>query len=150
MRRALHLSPNAYASINEIPATKAIWEELSRDFDEYHILARAIDNRSHEYFEGKIHLHLVPGFWRPMTIFITSYYGLNRLIREHKYEIIICQCGIFGGFWATHHSVDLPVLVEIHEIFYFSYIEGSDLKSRLLNPIIRYSYENATAIRSLN
>jgi len=150
MRRALHISPNAYKDIDDAPATKAIWMELSKDFDEYHILARSTDNRPHEYSQGKLHLFLVPGFWRPMTFFVTSYFGLNKLIKKYNYEIFICQCGIFGGYWAAHHSVDLPVLVEIHEIFYFSYLEGRDWESRILKPIIRYSYEHATAVRSLN
>lgn len=150
MRRALHISPNAYKSIGEITGTKAIWNELSKEYDEYHILARATDNKSHEYTEGKIHMHLVPGFKRPRSFFVTSYFGLKKMLKKYDYDILICQCGIFGGFWAVRNSMNIPVLMEIHEIFYFNYLENNDLLSSMLKPIIRYSYNNATILRSLN
>lgn len=150
MRIALHISPNAYKSISEIAGTKAIWNELSQDYDEYHILARSTDNKSHEYTEAKLHMFLVPGFKKPRTFFLTSYFGLRKLLRRYKYDIIICQCGIFGGYWAARNFANCPVLMEIHGIFYFNYLENNDLLSKLLKPIIRYSYNSSTVLRSLN
>lgn len=150
MRRALHMSPNAYQSINENQANKAIWLELSKNYDEYHILARSADNHAHEYSEGKLRLHLIPGFWRPLSFFFSSYFGLRKLQDRYHFDVLICQCSILGGFWAARNKKKTPVLMEIHDIFYFSYLNGNDIKSRLLKPIIRYSFEYATAARTLN
>lgn len=150
MRRALHISPNAYQSIEANRANKAIWLELSKNYDEYHILARSVDNHFHEYSEGKLKLHLIPGFWRPLSFFFSSYFGLKKILSKYHFDVLICQCSILGGFWAVRNKKRAPVLIEIHGVFYFSYLEGNDIKSKLLKPIIRYSFEHATAVRSLN
>lgn len=151
MKRALHISPNAYSLLDSEPATRQIWEELALEYDAYHILARAADNKYHEIQDGKLVLHLVPGFFRPASFFFTSAWYLKMLLKKYKFHIVVCQCSILGGFWAVQYcKKKCPVFMEIHEVFYFDMLSGRRLSDKIFAAIIRYSLENASRIRVLN
>ncbi|CAK6476273.1 D-inositol-3-phosphate glycosyltransferase [Peribacillus frigoritolerans] len=152
MSKILHLTPNAYLNLNSNHATKKIWIELSREFEEYHILGRSKDNQFHTYQEGKLFLHLVPGFGRKNLSFAFTSLFLNRLMKKYKINLIMSQCPVLGGFNAIRYGKrhNIPVLMEIHEVFYFKMLSGRGLKNFLSSKAIKYSLNNATMIRALN
>lgn len=152
MRKALHISPNSYKDIMSAGGTRKIWEELAKNYDEYHVFARSKDLRSHTYKQGKIILHTIPNVMnKTYPFFFTSYIYLKKLLKEEKFNIVICQCSIFGGYSVLRILHDqTPVLMEIHEIFYFRILKSRKIIDRILSKIIRYSFENCTIIRTLN
>ena len=152
MRRILHITPNAYKDIESSGATRRIWLELSQDFEEYHVIGRSKDNKFHNYQEGKIYLHTLPGFGRRNASFGFTSILVGHYIKKYGIDGIICQCPILGGFWATHYAIrhSIPVLMEIHEIRYFDMLKYQNGIEAVYNKIIRYSLEHATIIRALN
>ena len=87
MRRALHISPNIYDNISSESSTKRIWIELSKEYDEYHILGRSRDCKYHFYQEGKLVLHTVPNLLnKTYPFFFTSFLSFWR----------ICCCETFS------------------------------------------------------
>lgn len=152
MRRALHISPNVYESIVAAGGTRKIWEELAKNYDEYHILARSKDMKSHTERSGKIVLHTIPNFLnKTYPFFFTSYIYLKKILKQEKFNIVICQCSIFGGFSAVKLlKGKTPILIEIHGIFYFHRLQSKRLVDKILSRIMRYSFENCSTIRTLN
>jgi glycosyltransferase involved in cell wall biosynthesis len=151
MNNILHISPNLYPDIRISHATKKIWLELGKGFDQYHILARSQDNRFHTYREGKFFLHLVPKLGKSRSFFFTSLYML-KIIRKYKINLILSQCPMLGGFNATLLSkmMNIPLMVEIHGMEYFRILDSKRVYNRLFAKIIRYSFNNATKVRSLS
>ena len=148
----IHIGPSAYKDLNNSGATRRIWQELSKNFDDYYIFSRSKDNKTHYYSEGKIHLYLVPGFGRKNASFFFTSVRLGSFIKKHNIDCILCQCPILGGFWATRYAKkhNIPICMELHEVQYFTILKGKGLKNKILSKIIRYSLENATIIRALN
>lgn len=152
MSRILHVSQNMYKPLGENGSTERIWQELSRDCDEYHILGRSYDNRFHEYREGKIYMHTVPKIGRKNAWFALSSIVVGRYIRKYHIDAVISQCPVLGGFWAVRYGrkKGISVMVEIHGAEYFRLLEGKRIKDRMGASLIRYSLENASMIRALN
>jgi glycosyltransferase, family 1 len=152
MRRALHISPNIYDNISSESSTKRIWIELSKEYDEYHILGRSRDCKYHFYQEGKLVLHTVPNLLnKTYPFFFTSFLYLQKMLKKYQFNIIVSQCPLFGGYAAVKLSAKkVPILVEMHGFFYFNILESNKLHNKLLSYFIRYSYNNCTAIRALN
>lgn len=151
MKKALHISPNVYESISSAGGTKKIWEELAKNYDEYHVLGRANDGKFHEMRDGKIVLHTVPNVLNKFfPFFITSFWGLRKISKQNNFDIVICQCPILGGYAAVKRMKNVPILIEMHGFFYFNILEGKGIKNKILGSIIRYSYNNCTVVRSLN
>lgn len=152
MKKALHISPNVYENISSAGGTKRIWEELSKNYDEYHVFARSKDLKCHTYREGKIVLHTIPNVLnKTYPFFFTSYIYLKKLLKDEKFNIVICQCSIFGGYSVLRIlKGKTPVLMEIHGIFYFRILKSKKIIDKILSRIIRYSFEHCTIIRALN
>ena len=152
MKKALHISPNVYESVSSAGGTKRIWEELSKNYDEYHVFARSKDNNCHIDRMGKIILHTIPNILnKTYPFFLTSYHYLKKLLKTEKFDIVICQCSIFGGYSAIKLlKGKTPILMEMHGYFYFDILEGEGVKNKVLSHIIRYSFKHCNAIRTLN
>ncbi|MBG9452129.1 hypothetical protein ABE67_22900 [Cytobacillus firmus] len=151
MRKLLHISPNQFPEVTKNHATKKIWIELAKGFDEYHILARSEDNRFHSHREGNIYLHLVPRLGKSRSFFFTSLYMLI-LIRKYKINIILSQCPLLGGCIATIISriIKIPLMIEIHGMEYFRILDSKKFHNKIVARVIKYSFKNATKVRSLS
>ncbi|MFZ3588948.1 glycosyltransferase family 4 protein [Bacillus sp. DJP31] len=151
MKNLLHISSNEFPDLSVKHATRRIWCELSRGFDQYHIMARSKDNRFHTYKEGNIYLHLVPKLGKAKSFFFTSIYML-RIIRKYKINIMLSQCPLLGGYLATIVSkiTKTPIMVEIHGLEYFNILGSGKIHNKVIAKMIRYSFSNATKVRSLS
>jgi glycosyltransferase involved in cell wall biosynthesis len=148
----LHISANQFPDLSSTHHTKNIWKELSKDAKEYHILARATDNRFYNYQENNIYLHLVPAITkRQWSFFFTSLY-LKKLVRKYNINVLLAQCPIMGGFYASHIALKykIPLMVEIHGDEYFRYSEGTNTLYKILNKIQNITFSRANVIRSLS
>lgn len=151
MKRLLHISPNQFPDLSIDHATKKIWYELAKDFEQYHILARSKDNRFHTYEEGNISLHLVPKFGKSKSFFLTSIYML-KIIRKNNINLMLSQCPLIGGFIATFISktTKIPLMVEIHGMEYFRVLDSNKIHNKIISKMIRYSFRHANKVRSLS
>lgn len=151
MSKILHVSANIYPTLKEQHSTKKIWKELSKGFEEYHILGRADDNRFHTEREGNIFLHRIPGIGGTKFFFLTSFIMIYYL-KHYKIDKILCQCAILGGFAAIlyAHKYKIPVMVEIHGMIYFEFLSGNRLYDKIVRKLLHYVYRNATVVRALN
>ncbi|MDD2375987.1 MAG: glycosyltransferase family 4 protein [Clostridia bacterium] len=151
MVNLLHISPCSFPELSKEHATKKIWRELAKGFDEYHILARSYDNKFHDYKEDNIFLHLVPKLGRSKSFFFTSL-RILKIISKFKIDLILSQCAIMGGFLAVFLSKynKIPVMVEIHGMEYFRILDGKGFVNKILSSMIRYTFKNATKVRSLS
>lgn len=147
----LHISFNEYPSVEVEHATKQIWKELQQDFDEYHVLGRSDDNKFHTQQEGKLWLHRMPK-GRGNKIFAVQQFLLPYYIKKYKIDFMITQCCLLGGVAGILCSkfFGIPILVEIHGKHYFDIMDSKALANRFLAKIIRWVYNNATAVRALN
>lgn len=151
MTKLLHISSNSFPPLETEHATKMIWREMAKDFDEYHIIARGFDNKFHHYQDNNIYLHLVPKLYKSRSFIFTSFYMI-RLIRKFKINILLAQCPIFGGSLATLLSMILkiPLMIELHGLEYFKILDSNKSINKLLSILIKFSLNNATKIRSLS
>lgn len=145
----LHLSGNQFkAEINPQNHTTRIWMELARGFDEYHILARATDNRFHCIKKRNITLHLVPKLWRSSSSFcISSFYALY-IVKKCNIKKILLQSSVIGGFTGVliKKIYRIPLLTEIHGYEYFNRYQRNYVLRYLRDLTFRYS----DRIRSLS
>lgn len=150
MAKLLHVSSNTFPPLEIEHTTKKIWRELAKGFDEYHIIARAKNNRFYNGKEGNIYLHLVPNLYSTKSFFISSLHMVN-IINKYNIDILLAQCPILGGALATYISKKkkIPIMIEIHGMEYFRILDGDGLINRLASVLIRYSLTRATKIRSL-
>lgn len=150
-RKLLHISSNVFPALDVQHTTKKIWEELSKGFQEYHILARSEDHKFHNYKEGNIYLHLVPNLYKSKTFIFTSFYMI-KLIKKYDINILLAQCPILGGALATFISkkTRIPIMVEIHGMEYFKIIDSDKVVNKVASVLMKYSLKNATKIRSLS
>ena len=150
--KILHVSGNQFPSLTSDHHTKRIWIELAKGIEEYHILARSKDNSFHFYKEGNIYLHLVPALTkRQWSFFFTSSYMI-KLLLKHNIRKILVQCPIMGGFTTAVISKfsSVKFMVEIHGEEYFRYFTNTTFTYRILNLIQRFTFNQASIIRSLS
>jgi len=153
MAKLLHISGNTYPPLDKKEHhTKRIWKELAKGFDEYHILARSEDNKYRYSKEGNIYLHLVPRITKKSKIFFFSSFWMFYLIKKYNITHLLAQCPIVGGFTASLASkfYKTPLMVEIHGDVYFKYMKEDNLKDKLFSKIVKFTFHNATKIRSLS
>lgn len=153
MNKLLHISANQYPKLTgNHHHTKNIWIELSKGFDEYHILARSENNSYSNSSEGNIHLHLVPKIFNKSKIFFFTSFWMFWIIKKYRITHLLSQCPIIGGFTASLASrfYKIPLFVEIHGDIYFKYMQGKLFKDKLLSVITKFTFNNATKIRSLS
>lgn len=119
--RILHISGNQYSPLPSEHHTRRIWDELSKNCDEYHILARGKDMSFSHTVDGNIHLHLVSAFGRRMWVFFFLSWLLPYYIVKYKPTHLVVQCPVMGGLSAALCSVlfRLPLFVELHGAHYF-------------------------------
>lgn len=148
----LHVSPNTFPDIKINHATKKIWVELSKGFDEYHLFARSQDNRYHHYIEDNIHLHLVPTFFKKARFFffvsfLTLYYA-----KKYKVTHMIAQCPITTGMAVgiTSKLLKVPFMTEIHGMEYLNVMKREDLLGKIANKYLRGVFRHSTKLRSLS
>ena len=147
----LHISFNDYPSIKEDHSTKMIWKELMKDYDEYHVLGRAKDQKFHTEHEGKLWLHRMP-FGIGNKTFAIEQFLLPYYIRKYHINIMITQCCLLGGVAGIICSriFHIPIFVEIHGEHYFKIMDGKNFGDRILGKVIKWVYNHASAVRALN
>ena len=153
MNKVLHISGNTYPPLwQEDHHTKKIWLELAREFDEYHILARSMDNKFSYSQEKNIHLHLLPQVTRRSMIFFITSFFMFYLIKKHKISYLLAQCPVVGGFAAALSSkfYKIPLMVEIHGDEYFRFLKKDTIFRRINSSIMMFVFNKAKKIRSLN
>lgn len=149
MSNLLHLSANMYRpEINFADHTAKIWRELSKDFDEYHVLGRSIDNHFHNVDEGNIHLHLIPKIARSQSTFVISSLLLPHFVKKYKIDVILAQSSVAGGLSAViaKKMYGCKLLTEIHGEEYFTRYQ----RSWILRSIRDFTFRNSDKIRALS
>lgn len=151
MMKILHISSNSYPNLNIDHSTRRIWEELSKGFDEYHILARSSDNRYHTSSLNNIHLHLVPKLGSSKSFFLTSWIMMV-IIKKYKIDLILSQCPLFGGVTAIIASkfYRIPVMIEMHGQIYFNIMKSMRKRDKVISKLIKFSLSRATKVRALS
>jgi glycosyltransferase involved in cell wall biosynthesis len=153
MIKVLHISPNTYPKLGQKEHhTKRIWQELAKDVNEYHVFARSQDNSFSHTIEGNIHLHLIPKLHLKQRVFILSSFYMIKIIKQYKINRLLVQSALFGGIAATFYSkiLNIPIMIEIHGDIYFKFMRGNSISDRFFSMLIKYSYNNASKIRSLS
>ncbi|MCO6462366.1 MAG: glycosyltransferase family 4 protein [Saprospiraceae bacterium] len=150
--KILHISANQFPALEVDHFTKKIWKELAKGADEYHVLARAKDNRLHHYQEGNLYLHLVPAITKRQWSFIITSWILFFYIRKYKITKLVAQDAIFGGFTGVLAAriFAIPIMIEIHGDIYFDFFKENTLKKKFLSRLSKYVFRNATKVRSLS
>lgn len=149
MSNIIHLSANMYKpEINFSDHTAKIWRELSKDYDEYHIMGRSIDNHFHHIDRDNIHLHLVPKIARSSSTFLFSSLILLHYVRKYKINVILAQSSVVGGFSAVMAKkvYGCKLLTEIHGEEYFTRYQNN----WILRHIRDFSFKNSDRIRALS
>jgi len=150
-----HISGNQYSPFPVKHHTRRIWDELSKGFDEYHIIARGFENRYVHSIEGSVHLHLLPALSSRMWPFLFLSWLLPFFIIRYKPTHLLAQCPVVGGLAASFCSIlfKIPLFVELHGAHYFV-ASRSNLKSKLehifYRVFSRITFSVADRIRSLS
>ena len=149
--RILHMGPNEFPQLSVQHPTKLIWKELSNGIEQYHVLGRSQTNQRFHDVEDNIHLHLMRKNKSSKSFFFTSLYAFT-IVRKHKVDAIVSQCPILGGFTAIiiKKIYRVPVLIEIHGMEYFRYLNSKNLLHYPIKFIIKFVFKNATKVRSLS
>jgi glycosyltransferase involved in cell wall biosynthesis len=152
MKRVLFVDAHTFPALSVHHYTRKKWIELSKNLDEFHVLARAEDQRFHHYSEGKIHLHLVPKIGQKYRWIYLSGLYLFYLIPKYKIGLIMAQSAILGGLYASWASRinGIPLMTEIHGDEYFRYLGQKKWYYFPIMKMIRYVFKRSIAIRSLN
>lgn len=150
-----HIGGNQYDPLPTKDHTFQIWQELSRDFDEYHVFARSKDMKFSHTQQGKIHLHLIPSFGKRMWVFFFLSWLLPFYIMRYKPTHLLAQCPVMGGGIAALCALiyKIPLFVELHGTHYFM-PSRTGLMGKLEHLIYRILakpvFNIATKIRSLS
>lgn len=150
-----HISGNQYLPFPAKHHTRRIWDELSKGFDEYHVIARGFGNRYVHSVEGSIHLHLLPAFGKRMWPFFFFSWLLPWFVFRYKPTHLLAQCPVLGGLAAAFCAklFRIPLFVELHGAHYFAAAKSGlrgvfeHVLYRRLTPI---SFWAASRIRSLS
>ena len=150
-----HIGGNQYSPLPTEHHTFQIWQELSRDFDEYHVFARSKDMKFSHTQQGKVHLHLIPSFGKRMWVFFFLSWLLPFYIMRYKPTHLLAQCPVMGGGIAALCALiyKIPLFVELHGTHYFM-PSRTGLMGKLEHLIYRILakpvFNIATKIRSLS
>lgn len=153
-KKILHLSANIIHDYSKNNHTRKIWNELSKGFGEYHLLARNTKNRyKHIYIkENSIYLHLLPKiFEKSKSYFFTSIL-LFYIIKKYNITHLLSQCPILGGFNGIIASklFKIPIMVEIHGDIYFRYFSLNKKRYKPFRMLTLFVWNNSTKVRSLS
>lgn len=150
-----HISGNQYSPFPAAHHTRRIWNELSKGFDEYHVIARGFGNRYVHSVEGSIHLHLLPAFGKRMWPFFFLSWFLPWFVFRYKPTHLLAQCPVLGGLAAAFCSkvFRIPLFVELHGAHYFAPARPGwkgEVEHVLYRGLSRITFWAATRIRSLS
>jgi glycosyltransferase involved in cell wall biosynthesis len=101
MVKIVHVSANQYPKLTQEHHSKAIWKELAKGCDEYHVIARSQNMRFKHYVEGNIHLHLVPSFGKRQAVFALTSFVLFFYFWRIRPTHVLVQCPVLGGFFSA-------------------------------------------------
>jgi glycosyltransferase involved in cell wall biosynthesis len=144
----LHLSNSAYSSLEGTGPSLAIYRELARGFEHYHVLARSTTNRFARETEGNLTLHLVPGL-RSSATFLALAYAAIPIARSQHAGAIVAQDPLLGGLAAVHAGrlLRLPTLLELHTDVYFRMASSRRPLERLAGRTAFTALRSATRVR---
>lgn len=147
----LHVSGNRFPPLPAEHHTLAIWRELARSADEYHVFARSSCGRGSETSEGNIYLHLVPSLFEREAESLLSSVAILSLVRRVRPTVILCQSPVFGGLVANLASriYRVPMMVELHGEHYFRDRQCS-LRARVFQLLASPALRAARTIRVLS
>lgn len=153
--RFFHLSANQYPRLPIKHHSKVIWDELSKDCDEYHIFARSTDMSFSNTVEGKLHLHLVPCLGRGQFTFVLLSWLIPFYFVKYKPTHVIAQCPVLGGVVAAifKRVFNYKLFVEVHGEHYFLPIKKGGvgkLHHAFFKLLTRFTFNKCDAIRSLS
>ena len=147
----LHVSGNRFPSLPAAHHTLAIWRELAKDADEYHVFGRAMGARGSVTSDGNLTVHLMPSLIRREAESLLTSLALLSLVRRLRPSVILCQCPVFGGLAATiacrRHGI--PMMVELHGEHFFRDRQAS-LRARTFQRLARPALQAATTVRVLS
>lgn len=148
----LHVSPNMFPDINVNHATKKIWIELSKDFDEYHLFARSKDNKYHFYKENNMHLHLVPTFSKKARSFFLFSFLTLYFAKKYKVTHMIAQCPLTTGMAVSMTSkvLRIPYMSEIHGMEYLNIMKKQGWIGKIISVYLRLVFKHSNKLRSLS
>ncbi|WP_321434316.1 glycosyltransferase family 4 protein [Trichococcus flocculiformis] len=148
----LHVSPNMFPDINVNHATKKIWKELSKGFDEYHLFARSSDKKYHFYTEGNINLHLIPTFSKKARSFFLVSFLTIYFAKRYRVTQMIAQCPITTGLAVslTSKLLKIPFMTEIHGMEYLNLMKRKDVIGHFSNLYLRFVFKSSHKLRSLS
>ena len=148
----MHLSANCYPPLPANHHTKNIWQQLSVGVDEYHVVARSLDNKYSYSQQGNIYLHLLPKIGNSAFYFMLTSWIILLLIPKYKVTHIIAQSPVVGGFTAAVLSFfyKFRLFIEIHGVMYFSGIQKGNWHFRFYRLVSSFSFKRAQCIRVLS
>jgi glycosyltransferase involved in cell wall biosynthesis len=146
----LHVSGNRFPPLPTPHHTLAIWRELAKDVDQYHVFGRATGWRGSVTSDGNLTVHLVPSLIRREAESLVTSLELLSLVRRVRPSVILCQCPVFGGLAATIacRRYGIPTMVELHGEHFFRDRQDS-LRARAFQRLARPALQAATTIRVL-
>ncbi len=152
MNNLLHVSANQFGSIEASGHTAKIWEELSKGFDNYYVLARSKHNKFEKFKKGNVNLILIPKLFNKSKIFVFSSFIIFYYIKKYKISRILAQDALAGGLASVLASkiFKIPVMIEIHGDFYFDFFKENTLKKKFFSKFSKFVFKNATRVRSLS
>jgi glycosyltransferase involved in cell wall biosynthesis len=153
--KIFHISANQYPKLPADHHSKIIWQELSKDCDEYHIFARGVDMSFSHTQEGKLHLHLVPCMGKRQFSFLFLSFLLPFYFSKYRPSHVIAQCPVLGGFVASlcKNRFNFKLFVEIHGEHYFLPVKKGGLgflHHKFFKAITKFSLKRVDKIRSLS
>lgn len=150
-----HISSNHYSPFPGQHPSRRIWGELSKGFDEYHIIARGMESCYVHSIDGSIHLHLLPAFGKRMWPFFFLSWVLPWFVLLYKPTHLLAQCPVLGGLSAAFCSkfFNIPLFVELHGAHYFTTARlgwKGVVEHSLFRRLSRLTFSVADRIRSLS
>jgi len=148
----MHLSANCYPPLPANHHTKNIWQQLSAGVDEYHVVARSLDNQYSYSQEGNIYLHLLPKIGNSAFYFMFTSWIILFLIPKYKVSHVIAQSPVVGGLTAAILSFfyQFRLFIEIHGVMYFCGIQKGKWHFRFYRLVSSFSFKRAQCIRVLS
>lgn len=147
MARILHLSNSPYASLQAAGPSLAIFRELARDCDAYHVLAPA-DGPPRNERDGSLFLHTLPG--RRSKAFAVTSLAAAGFVRRHHIDAIVVQDPLLGGVAAIHvgRAMRVPVMLEVHTDRWFDFAGSGMANERLLGRLAMRALRWASLVRT--
>ncbi len=145
--RILHISNSAYESLEDAGPSLAIYRELAKGVEAYHVLAPNKRRRLFSEQDGNLTIHLLPST-RGREFFIASY-AAYILTGRYAIQVITSQDPLLGGVAAVHvgRLRGIPVMVELHTDVYFGMLRSTHPMRRAAGRAALYALKGADRVR---